>query len=370
MAITVTRDKNIISVLVEGKNSPYTFDINTGVVNGLRGKPIKTVTKEVFRGICPFDYNHSRNTNLTEVIYYATSWGSYSHIGELSYYADELKLADSLDNLDIKIINNVSAVIKEFIRNKKLCKAYIKYAQECKKKNVEYNFNSFKQMQDDIVLRSKFSFDITAPEFEGIRNQLVNLTEWATDREIKSFVVNFIDTKWYTINDTSARSLMWSQFKKYCECCREIEEKVSVKPNFITEYPRVYKAYMAQKEEIDRRKFKRAMDIHRAEMEFEYGNFKVVVPTTPQEIKDEGKNMHHCVASYAYSVMETNYTDRSHIVFVRYKNTPDKCYITCEIRNGTICQYYLSHDRYISTDEDREFKKKYQEHLNKTWKRE
>lgn len=365
MAITITKDKNIISMLVEGKAKPYTLDVNTGIVNGLRGNPVKTLPKEVFEAL-----TENRESDLSRLIYTHTSAGAINRLTEI---ANLLALADSFGNLGISLNMNtwyIENYYRELADDKKLCKAYIKYAKECIKKNQSYSLRDFQNYTELIGVNKRFGFDIFDREYDDIRDRLVNLAEWATDREIKSFTVNFIDTKWYRISESYCRSIMWSQFKYYCDCCRYIEEKVTTKPNFMTEYPRVYKAYQAQKEEIDRKRFKEAMDIHRAEMEFEYGDFKVVIPSTPQEIKDEGKNMHHCVASYAYTCMELNRPNRSHIVFVRHKDTPEKCYITCEIVNGTIYQYYLSHDRHIRNENDIEFKEKYQEHLNRVWKKE
>lgn len=72
--------------------------------------------------------------------------------------------------------------------------------------------------------------------------------------------------------------------------------------------------------------------------------------------------MHHCVGSYRDSVAD----GKTLIVFIRHKDTPDKCYITAQIDpiNGRIGQYYLAYDQIITKIEDREFKTKLQEWLN------
>ena len=368
MAITVTKEKNVISVLVQGKKAPYTLDINTGVVYGISGKAVKTITREVYEGFVP-----CINRNDVAKIIRDITHNKVSNINLIPVYANLLRLADSFDNLGIDVGKHnwqVLEVYKQLADDKTLCKEYIKYATERKENGNSYSFNDFKKEKEKKEATKKFDFDIKKEEFEDVRSYLYDIAKWATARQIKCFCVNFVYNSYYLTCNLYELRCLYDQFKKYCEYSEYIEEKVTTKDNFMSEYGRVHKAYMRQKEEIDKAKFKKAMDIHRAEMEFEYGDFRVVVPTTPQEIKDEGKNMHHCVASYAYNCMQTENKNRSHIVFVRHKDTPKKCYITCEICNGKICQYFLSHDRRIKTDEDKEFYRQYQAHLNASWKKE
>ena len=74
--------------------------------------------------------------------------------------------------------------------------------------------------------------------------------------------------------------------------------------------------------------------------------------------------MHHCVGSYVNRVVEND----CYIVFIRHKDTPDKCYLTCQVyTNGEIGQYYLAYDRRISTAEDRAFKEAFATHLATHW---
>lgn len=367
MAITVTKEKNIISILVEGKTAPYKFDINTGIMYGLRGKAIKNVTAEVYRGLVPF----CNKTEVAEVIADITD-GQASKMGALAQYADILRIADSFDNLGISLGNSwrITRHYNDLAKNKSLCKDYIKYAIEQKEKHNSYSFETFLEKRKIAAARKKFDFDIDAPKYDVVRSYLLDIAYWATPRQIKSYCVNFIYNDAFLAFNRYALNQFFCAFKKYCEYCGYINEKVTTKDNFLSEFGRVNKAYLRQKEEIDAARFKKAMGIHRAEMEFEYGDFKVVIPTTPQEIKDEGLNMHHCVASYAYTCMKTDNPSRAHIVFVRHKDTPEKCYITCEIVNGKIKQYFLSHDRHITSEEDKQFKSQYQAHLNRTWVKE
>ena len=366
---TITKEKNLIKVLLDGKTAPYILDINTGIVYGIRGKAVHTVPKEAFRGFCPY----RPQTEVQKVIYSITS-DKCSYIKSLQLNKDILQLADSFDNLGIKVSDrywwNYSSRYERLVKDKQLCKIYIKYAKECAEQGEEYSLDDFQQQQTIQYTSQKMGFDITLQEYSIIQNDCINLVKWATDRQIKSFIVNFIDTDFYKVVSPYS-SKMWNDpFRKYCQYCEYLDEKVTTKPNFLSEYPRIFKAYQAQKAQIDAKRFAHAISLHKDEMEFEYGNLQVVIPKNPQDIKDEGKNMHHCVASYAEDCMELENPNRSYIVFIRHKETPDQCYITCEIKNGQIRQCYLAYDRHLSSAEDIEFKRLYQAHLNKAWQTE
>ena len=56
----------------------------------------------------------------------------------------------------------------------------------------------------------------------------------------------------------------------------------------------------------------------------------------------------------------------TYVVFVRHKDNLDKNYITCEVRtSGYINQFYLAGNNYVRTDEDKEFKELFEEHIKK-----
>lgn len=102
-------------------------------------------------------------------------------------------------------------------------------------------------------------------------------------------------------------------------------------------------------------------------LEFELGDYIVVVPTTPEQFKDEADQQGNCVyRSYMHSVVkgETN------VVFIRHKNNLEKSLITCEVQNGKIYQYLLQCNGYVRESQHPElyaFQKAYQEHLNNNY---
>lgn len=72
-------------------------------------------------------------------------------------------------------------------------------------------------------------------------------------------------------------------------------------------------------------------DIYRPELEWKSSGFVFISPKTPQDIIEEGQNMHNCVGGYVDSVLK----EYSTIIFMRRSNSPDKSYITLEL-NSTL----------------------------------
>lgn len=67
-----------------------------------------------------------------------------------------------------------------------------------------------------------------------------------------------------------------------------------------------------------------------------YKDYWFIVPTTLEELVDEGKQQHNCVGSYYNDSMSKG---EDFIYFIRKKNEPEKSYITCRFnveRNETI----------------------------------
>lgn len=134
--------------------------------------------------------------------------------------------------------------------------------------------------------------------------------------------------------------------------------------NFMREYCETKKTYDLRKAEYDNKQIAINYAKHSKAWEFAYGDYIIVIPTSGQDIIDEGAKMHHCVGSYVGDVVR-NYT---YICFVRRKDTPNIPYITCQVyTSGEIGQYFLAYDRYISDEKDKAFKAAFANHLRQVW---
>ena len=131
--------------------------------------------------------------------------------------------------------------------------------------------------------------------------------------------------------------------------------------NFMREYIETLMAYDIWCETSKNERFLSHYERYKDNLTFSYGNYTVVLPTNIQDLVTEGNEMHHCVGSYRDRVANGD----TLIVFIRHKDTPNKCYITAEINplNGKIGQYYLAYDHTITKAEDTDFKMALQEWL-------
>jgi hypothetical protein len=155
-----------------------------------------------------------------------------------------------------------------------------------------------------------------------------------------------------------------SKLNQYFEMCSLMEKTPEKSNNFMREYCETKEIYELRKAEYDNKRLVENYTKHSKAWEFEYGEYIIVVPSCARDIVDEGENMHHCVGGYVNRVVENN----TYIVFVRRKDNPDKCYITCQVHtDGRIGQYFLAYDRYISEQADKDFYYAFSDHLAKTW---
>lgn len=63
--------------------------------------------------------------------------------------------------------------------------------------------------------------------------------------------------------------------------------------------------------------------------------YSVIVPSTTNDIVNEGRFLHHCVASYVDRVIN----GETKILFLRYNKSIDKPLVTLEVRNNGVRQY-------------------------------
>lgn len=354
-------------IIVDNPNGKgeYKLDINTGIVYGLRNKPMKTINSQLINCF----YKTVQNRELALAIRTIAIQRSGDLSVTLKNFCKVLQIADSLDNLGLSTnyyYSDYPIEMMKLISKMNFIKEYSNFVKlQVNSGILDYNLREFKKWYFFQELSKKFNTTININAYLSLNDSdyLLNLDKRAT----QSFKNNFVDNGFLNNADSMAITSIIGQFQTYNKWCNFLNEKVTTKNNFWAEYERIKKAYVAQKEWVDKEQFIKAINMHKNEMEFEFGDYQVVIPKEPDDIKREGMLMHHCVASYAKDCIEFSNPYRSYIVFIRNKNDLNKCYITCEICNGEINQYYLAYDNLITKEEDLIFKQKYQEHLNKCW---
>lgn len=346
---TYRKEKNVIIFDLDGVSGDYRLDLNSGILYGIKGKPIKTCPKK--SAIVNTLWNNADKTyaNLRSLL--RSIIGNYSP----SVYPRFVEALSGAEKMDALGIEELWCDLEGYAYIGKHIKEFNIYRNE--KGLQDFHYFYFRKWLN----------------YENAKKMLGNMAEQMTEemydciiREMPDVTKEELAVAIYYL----VRGKMWEyegnvyNLIRYFNCCRAMEIEPQKVNNFMREYCETRATYERNKAEYDNKRLKANYEKHKTAFEFAYGDYVVVLPQNGQDIVAEGQNMHHCVGSYVNSVVENS----CYIVFVRHKDTPDKCYLTCEVRpNGEIGQYYLAYDRRISTAEDKAFKEAFANHLASHW---
>ena len=346
---TYRKERNIIIISLDNASGDYRLDINTGILYGVKGNPVKVCPRktEVYNLFPCHSWENGNNLDycLHKMIRNCATTADYIT------YVPYLLAADKIDALGYGHIDLTSEQCKYVGDN---IKTFVAYMRE----NTEFCFSAFRAWC----------------EFEKVRNNLGAIADLLTPamymaikRALNDITLDELGVCAYYLG----RGKYWEyhngsvgNLAEYIEYCRLMGKEPIKTNNFMREYCETKNVYNLRKTEFNNKKMAMNYAKHKKAWEFEYGDYAVFIPTCGQDIVTEGERMHHCVGSYVNRVIENS----TYICFIRRKDTPDTPYITCQVHtDGEIGQYYLSYDRYIYSTEDRAFYNAFQQHLNKVW---
>lgn len=135
------------------------------------------------------------------------------------------------------------------------------------------------------------------------------------------------------------------ELEDYAKMMKEISPKFDKYPkHFLTTHKIASRNYNRLKHEFDEKKFQNRIN---TEMERTFDKFRFIYPKCIQDIKDESVQMSNCVSSYVQKVID----GQCDILFLRYKDSPDKSLVTIEVRNGTIVQALQRYNHPLTTEQ-------------------
>ena len=106
--------------------------------------------------------------------------------------------------------------------------------------------------------------------------------------------------------------------------------------NLLTEHHKIIKDYNNIKEEFDELQFKKNMDKIK-NLEYDDGDYCVLVPNKIYDIQDEALQQHNCVRSYISDVVD----GKTNILFIRKSSNKSISLLTVELDNfGNVVQVY------------------------------
>lgn len=137
----------------------------------------------------------------------------------------------------------------------------------------------------------------------------------------------------------------WDDYINWCNMLGyNLKDRAYLLPSWLTEeHDRVYAEYTAHMDRIQKEKeaklnkqvseiMEQQKDIEPLQMRTD--SFMIIVPKDAQAIKEEGRNLHHCVGGYVDKVAK----GLTMILFVRRTSAPDKSFFTMEWKDGKVAQ--------------------------------
>jgi len=202
---------------------------------------------------------------------------------------------------------------------------------------------SYKEIQDAVRYLYKEEGGERVSQFLSMRGHYDYRTLVTTyNYEYKSllkYIVYLRDREGFTPWNT------FSIIKDYARMQTSMTNKFNKYPKyFATVHDIVSKNYNVFKTNYSKELFKNNMDLT---LEHTGKTYCMICPREPDDIKMEGVELHHCVASYISSVAE----GKTKILFLRKLKKRDKSLITVEIRDKKIVQASGEYNRRLSSDE-------------------
>lgn len=166
----------------------------------------------------------------------------------------------------------------------------------------------------------------------------------------------------------------WDDYLRWCHELRyDLHDMyVVMPPDFKKAHDRLMAEVQRKKDEALRkqrektaRELKKLMDELRGmdPMQLRSKKFMIVLPSSVNDLKNEGKTLHHCVATYADRVAK----GETLILFIRQISEPEKPFYTMEWRDNRVIQCRGSHNKDM-TPEVKMFVKAFEKRMQETAK--
>ena len=381
----IVKNKNLLEFYTDD-NKKYCYDINTGDFIGVSGRILKYPPKTIKDMAC-FVFLNRFFTEKKSLLQYML--GHHLHFGyfsknpvytrpiEKEEVINSLKCCDKLDSLsfncfdednkiyttDLLNIDNLNFINDNF-------KKFIKYANA----NSDWTIKGFhgfilkqKLLNDTEFNEYNIDYDflIKADELKWTKEQIEVALYFLYKEKLSGLITDeflySLGIEKYQFNYTILMNIIDTYFK-YCDYLH-IKPK---KGNFMRLYADTKESYkIAILNENDKKLSKNQLK-YKNIFNFNDDNFTVIIPTTKKEFIDETNQQNNCVYKTYYNQVVDGETN---IVFIRKKDNPNKSYITCEIYDGRIIQFLKKNNNCCTQDKELIFKAKYQEHLDKNWKK-
>jgi len=261
---------------------------------------------------------------------------------------EESQPINKILGLDIEIYNE--AIKRGIIEDVVYCSKYIKEGyktiQKSQKEWLNY-IEDLKTKEEDLqfygISYSRYWNDNGAHLIDTILSfycddRYNNLSDYYTLGQFTKYVIDESINQGYT----NVRDFI-SELTDYLRLCKAEDIK-----------PTLYSSYLKQTHDITSRNHKirverESEDLFKTQYKdfktCEIKNYKIIAPSETNDLKKEGDNLNHCVASYIKRVID----GECKIFFLR--KDENESLITFEVRHGAIVQVRGAHNRKANEEE-------------------
>lgn len=369
MAFTVTRNKNFINFLAEGKEQPYVFDINTGILYSLKSKPLKNFPsglKDCISTNSNFDFvMYVMALMLDRTYHFKEEWNW--HLADYQTCASLLKIADKMNSLSYRPIHTDYWEIDKRSLNLigENFKDFAEYLTNCENEDIVPSIGNFLNQHYPLIWARQNGIEINEIITVDVIREIMRRNFNA--EQIEYLIKTFRRGVPYFFMDDDGRIDIYrflNIFSDYIRHCKALE--IGYDKDFFRGVALANRAYQTHKTEIDSRRIVENLGKHN--FNFEDDNFTVVVPQTPEDFKTEAFHQNNCVYNlYLPKVI----VGQTNVVFIRKKSNPTKPYITCEVaQSGHINQFYFANNASVRKDRNEaewNFKQAFQQWLKENW---
>lgn len=366
----VIKEKNfIIFENDEGKISK--LDMNTGIAYGVSGKALKSLNSDIFHTLKHYARKYSVNTLALRAFAdtYFTKNEVYINGCLTRKFKEMVLILDKFQAIGYTFENmNHRSVYAEIGDVAEFTKWFAPFSKAYKADN-SITFRNWVEKQKSNNFLKILNIENNEYMNDAILTILRDLYENhnATPKQIKTIAKALTYGGLYRAFYRGVYSTYYLSriLEDYIKCCNALEVEMEG-TDLIKHYGLVAEMFVLRKDEMTN-KLLAKVKIDKPILNFEYGNYEVVIPTTIDEFREEGENNRNCVGGYADYVAKGN----RFVVFVREKDNLKKSLVTCDIMtNGVINQFHTFGNCYVTATNNPAlyaFKEAYQAHLLANW---
>lgn len=282
----------------------------------------------------------------------------------ISTFLERLKKYSHLENyilLNMNFSNSIQHPTT--IYNKRTLKLLIKYnvrIDNYLEQNYLLNKNTYDKM---FVILDEYYYEY----YNFINNFLsntINSYHYHDDNFLYLIKTNNYNLKelinhvfYYNTREAISISNCLTLLKDYSNMQKNITKKFKKYPRYLRSiHDIVVSNYNTYKKEYSEELYQKTINL---ELEMHDKEHSIIYPKTTDDIKQEGIDLNHCVASYIESCVE----GKTKILFLRKTKELDRSLITVEIKNNELIQASGEYNRTL-TDSEKSFLVKYCKNKN------